>query len=869
MSRSMAASRPTSARRDWKRLSVASGMALLAVTILLGVLVSQLMRELNELRETSKDNIQWSLAQLQVELLTLREAADEAGHTPSAEALAELRQRFDIFYSRIETLQTGSVFADVTANEKTSASLKEIRSLLDGALPMIDGSDTVLREGISWLERNFAAMQPNTREIALAGVEILARNADYERETFSHLLTQTVLLACGVILAMLLALFMLIWQFRIARQRSDDLQARNRLYESAINASLDAIVVSNEAGIILDFNPAAERLFGYTRDSVIGKPAENLIIPPGDRQLHRRRRGQLLQQAPDDILLSGRHEIDAMRADGEIIPVELSLGLTRHGDGQILTTYLRDISERRSAQQAMAKARDDALAMAKAKSDFLAVMSHEMRTPLNGVMGLLDMLSETRLTARQRDYVKTAITSGEILQRHIDDVLNINRVEAGVTRLQPTRFSVAPLLTELRKINEPAAKARGNRIETEISSGADSFVQDRQALRQVMINLVGNAVKFTKNGTILLKATRIEEDGSFEFSVSDTGIGISKEDVARIFDDFVMLDPSYKRTAPGSGLGLGISRRITELMGGTLGVTSEPGHGSRFFLRLPPLALPEAKDETTPAAPVANAAPGKAVSLSVLLVEDNETNRFVAREMLKRHGCRIMEATDGEEGVALAESTRFDLIFMDVSMPRLDGVAATGMIRNGNGPNRQTPIIGLTAHALPEDGDKFREAGMQEFILKPLRAATVSAIVARFANASAGTGEGQPAAEIAPTDLLDLQTLGELAEALPRQIFDHQLSRFVDELTNSRHRFCDAPTAESDLEELAACAHKMAGSAAVFGATMLRIKLIEVESAAKHGDMQQIPPLCASAHMTAEHTLAAIETFTREHRPTA
>ncbi|WP_176085302.1 ATP-binding protein [Martelella sp. HB161492] len=865
MSRRKAETHPTTARHDWKRLSIAAGLTLLVVTILLGVLVSQLMRELNDLRESSKDNLQWSLAQLQVELLTLREAADAVGHAPTAESLAELRQRFDIFYSRIDTLQTGPVFIDVASDAKTGAALKEIRLLLDGALPMIDGSDTVLTEGIPWLEQNFAAMQPSVREIALAGVDTLARNADYERETFSHLLTQTVLLACGVIITMLLALFMLIWQFRIARFRTEELKARNRLYESAINASLDAIVVSNETGTILDFNPAAERLFGYTRDSVIGKSAENLIIPPTDRQLHRQRRQQLLAQAPDDILLSGRQEIDAMRADGETIPVELSLGLTRHGDGQILTTYMRDISERRLAQRAMAEARDDALATAKAKSDFLAIMSHEMRTPLNGVMGLLDLLSETRLTAKQRDYVKTAITSGEILQRHVDDVLNINRIEAGATRLQPTRFPVAPLLTELKKINEPAAIARGNRIETEISKGADSFIQDRQALRQVLINLIGNAVKFTENGTILLKAQQHRQDGTFEFSVSDTGIGISKEDAARIFDDFVMLDPSYKRTAPGSGLGLGISRRITELMGGTLGVTSEPGHGSRFFLRLPPLALPAAAEKTTAEPLTAGKDPGETVPLSVLLVEDNETNRFVAREMLKRHGCRITEASDGEEGVAQAENARFDLILMDVSMPRLDGIAATGMIRNGNGPNRNTPIVGLTAHALPEDGARLKDAGMQDIMLKPLRAATVSDLVARFAAASVERDETPPPASDRPEDLLDLQTLGELAEALPRKLFNQQLDRFVEELAESRHRFCDAPTEGSDLDALAACAHKMAGSAAVFGATVLRLKLIEVESAAKHGDSQQIAPLCESAHLTAKGTLNAIKTFARSY----
>ncbi|AJY47327.1 ATP-binding protein [Martelella endophytica] len=852
--------------RERKGIYVAAGLVLVAVTLVLSLLAAQLMQELSRLRSASTDNVQWSLSQVQVELLVLETAIDDALHGETA--LDEVRQRFDIFYSRIDTLRRGAVFSGVTRQAQARSSLDSVADVLDSAVALIDGPDPVLAAALPALGATLSELRGEVRNIALTGVRLLAEQSDRDRQIFSGVLLRTGLVTVGVMVSMFLALFLAVWQFRIARRRSEDLQAQNMLYESAINASLEAIIVSDETGSILDFNPAAERLFGYKREHALGVDAEKLIIPKADVQLHRDRRAQLLEQfRSGEGNLSGRLEINAMRASGEVFPAEVSIGLTRRGAGRIIVTYMRDISERKLAQQNLTQARDDAVATAKAKSDFLAVMSHEMRTPLNGVMGLLDMLSETRLTRKQRDYVKTAISSGEILQGHIDDVLNITRIEAGVTRLNSSRFDVEPLLTEVKKINDPAAASRGNVIEVETAPSVALFGQDRHGLRQVLINLVGNAVKFTEHGRIVIRALPQGENGWIEFSVSDTGIGIAETDAKRIFDDFVMLDPSYKRTAPGSGLGLGISRRLVDLMGGEIGVESAPGKGSLFYLRLPPLDVAEERTIAPEETKAVDLPVIEDTGLSVLLVEDNETNRFVAREMLKKYGCRIVEAHDGVEGVEKASAERFDVIFMDVSMPRLDGIGATQAIREGGGLSRETPIIGLTAHALPDERRRLEEAGMKDCIIKPLRSAKVRDVIGqllnqRQASEAASHEVGDPTDDL---DLIDQETLAELTDTLPAALLTRQLERFRSELAETSERFLRDADQTTDLDELAGCAHKLAGSAAVFGAVALRATLLELESAVKYGVREDLHPLCVAAHETATKTLKALSELTDEH----
>ena len=348
----------------------------------------------------------------------------------------------------------------------------------------------------------------------------------------------------------------------------------------------------------------------------------------------------------------------------------------------------------------------------------LATMSHEMRTPLNGILGTLQLLEQTEMDARQRGYAGMMETSGRMLLHHVNTVLDISRSDAGMVRAVPAVFDPAQTLRDVVDALSAQAAARGNVLA--LRPGGEPpgpSLGDSDLLGQVVANLLGNAIKFTEDGRIDIECERLPGGDMVEIRVADTGIGIEEDQQGRIFEDFVTLDPSYSRTVEGTGLGLGIVRRLVAVMQGEVGVESEPGEGSVFWVRLP---LPSAGGEVVAAPGRMPDQPSRDRGLTVLMVEDNEINRIVARGMLDTLGCEVAEAHDGEAGVTMAAARPFDLILMDISMPRLDGVSATRAIREGDGPNARTPIIALTAHALPVDRQRFHEAGMTDVLVKPL-----------------------------------------------------------------------------------------------------------------------------------------------------
>ncbi len=838
--------------------------AVLGIATVLSVLIglgSRIINELSSLQSAPQDNVQWSLSQLEVEHYAMADAALAASADP--DRIAEFRRRFDIFVSRINILRQSETFAILRKDIRASALIQTVDQQVTRLFPIVDAPGTELAANLPALRAAILDMKPAVRGLSLAGVKLFADASDSRRKSFSELVIWTALAAIGLIVALIASLMVLLWQSRVARQRSEEIEISNLRYRNTINASLDAIIVADAEGVIIDFNPAAERVFGYSRNTAIGQGMQGLIIPAQWRAAHRAGMKRFLDTGVSRVLAAGRVELEAMRATGEEFPVELSLGTTTTTTGPVFIAYVRDISDRVATQRALTEARDQALAAARAKSQFLAVMSHEMRTPLNGVLAVLDLLDNTDLDARQRAYVDTATASGEILQHHIDDVLDITRIEAKAVQLRAHWFDLVGLLDEVKDVNAPAAMARSVTIAV-TTALADRYVfQDRNRLRQVIINLVGNAVKFTERGSIRIEANELIAAGDLrmvEIAVSDTGIGIAPDDIDRIFEDFVTLDPSYQRTAAGYGLGLAITRGIVDAMGGEIRVESTPGLGSRFSVRLPIAAsaaprptLPEPVTEPEPAAVRHHA------NSRVLLVEDNETNRFVAREMLQRAGCAVTEASDGEEAVAMAEAERFDMIIMDLSMPRVDGLQATQRIRAGSGPNRDTVIVGLTAHALPEEQMRLQQAGMQDCLTKPLRLAKLDAILARHL-VPAEDRPAQPAAGVAPpplAELVDFAVLAELSELLPENIFHARVDAYLAELPAALAGLSDAAH-RGDMSALRRLAHLHAGSSAVFGASRLFDVLKQLQSASEAREAAMIDALVGDLPAVVEDTRAAM-----------
>ncbi len=798
--------------------------------------------ELQELRGASRDNVQWTLAQFEVEYLMLGEALDRVGEG-KPDALPQLRRRFDIFYSRVDTLLNGGIYGLVTDDAAIRSKLELIKRVLNEAIPTIDGNNLDLLAGVPDLQTEVDALRQIVRQVSLKGVRLFAQASDRQRETLSALLFNTAAIMAVLIFILALLLATLTRQNRISARRAKALRLSSIRFEQTINASLNAIVVADEGGRVIEFNPAAEQTFGYSRNSALGQNIRDLLIPPKYRDAHMAGMKRYLQTREAEVIGKGRVELEAMRSNGDVFPVELSIAHTVGPDGDMFVADIRDITARIQAERELLEARDKALAAARAKSQFLAVMSHEMRTPLNGVLAMLDLLSNTRLAAKQREFVQTAITSGEILQHHIDDVLDITRIEAGRLTLQPRPVDLKALLQEVMSINLPRAEARGNTIEFTTDLPDRPVLADPTRIQQIVLNLVDNAVKFTQGGVIRVDAHLADgAEPMVIMSVADNGLGIARDDLDRIFDDFVTLDPSYRRTASGNGLGLSICQRIVRAMNGDIAVESEIGRGSRFTVRLP-LEFIEAVVEG-PAAEMGDVAEPRR-ELSILLVEDNETNRFAAREMLRGEGCRVTEAKDGLIGLGLSEQERFDLILMDISMPRLDGIEATRAIRNGTGASSDVPIIGLTAHALPEEQERLKEAGMQDCLFKPLRLRNLRRVLAEVRSAK-GVPVGRlrtPAPSPSPSEneTLDQSVLGELCEVMAPEMLADKLDTFCMELSGFPKLLRAA--IGGDRADMRAMAHKASGSAAMFGAVKIHDILSTLEDACADGEDEFVVPL--------------------------
>ena len=566
----------------------------------------------------------------------------------------------------------------------------------------------------------------------------------------------------------------LIHHFNIMRDEHRKNEESQRIAAAAFDI-LEGIIITDKDGNILRTNQAFSEITGYSEDEVIGKNPRLLQSGNHDKNFY--------QQLWNEINNRGRWlgEIWNKRKNGDVFPLFSTITAVKNNHNEIthfVASYL-DISESKQQQKDLEVARDKAEVASRAKSDFLATMSHEIRTPMNGVLGMAQLLSDTELSKQQRDYVNTIKLSGQNLLTIINDILDFSKIEAQKMELEPVAFNLKNSSFEVARLLTSKASEKGLELLFNIAPDCPHFViGDPGRLRQVLLNILGNAIKFTQQGHILLdirSTNKTDKEATILFRISDTGIGITKQQQQHLFKPFTQADSSTTRKFGGTGLGLSICRQLIQLMGSEIQIESTPGQGSEFSFEI---TLPLSDEPAT--------LPFQTLDgLTLLIVDDNQTNLTILDEQFKSAGVETICLQSAEQALATLKqrsqkNEKIDAIILDYCMPEMDGEELGKRILN-NDQLKEIPLILLTSAGQRGDLKRFEELGFSGYLTKPVIDKTLTGMIGALTDK-----RYQKRKILTSHSFIDASTTNDDTEFTTPQIINARVLLAEDDLVNQQ-----------------------------------------------------------------------------------